>query len=77
MLSVMRYINDNDFKIVYVNNMLNVVNYKKINYMEDSKISLSSNDFNINVTGKDLRVKKLLDNEIAIVGTFSTIEFKK
>lgn len=77
MFNVIHYINDDDFKIVYTNNMLNIVNYKKINYMEDNKISLSTIDFKVNILGSDLRVKKLLDNEIAIVGNFSAIEFKK
>lgn len=76
MFNVMRYINDTDFQIVYINNQLNIINYEKINYMEDSKISLTANSQTIVVVGDNLRVKKLLDNEIMIVGKFTTIEFR-
>ena len=73
----MRYINDNDFQIIYINNELNIVNYERINYMEDEKISLSCKEGTIIIKGNDLRVKKLLDNEIVIIGNFENIEFRK
>lgn len=76
MFNIMRYINDTDFQIVYINKQLNIVNYEKINYMEDSKISLSTKDVTVVVIGENLRVKKLLDNEIVIVGKFLSIEFR-
>ena len=77
MFNVMRYINDIDFQIIYINKQLNIINYEKINYMEDEKISLSSKDGTIMIKGNSLRVKKLLDNEIMIVGNFESIEFRK
>lgn len=73
----MRYINDIDFQIVYINNELNIVNYDNINYMENEKISLTYKNKTILIKGDNLRVKKLLDNEIVVVGTFEGIEFKK
>jgi len=73
----MRYINDVDFQIVYINNELNIVNYEKINYMEDEKISLSHKIGTIIIKGNNLRVRKLLDNEIVIAGNFESIEFRK
>lgn len=76
MFNPINYIIDNDFKIIYTNNTLDIVNYEKINYMEDTKISLSTKRQNIVITGKDLRVTKLLDDEIMVVGIFTTIEFK-
>lgn len=77
MFNVMRYINDIDFQIIYINNELNIVNYEKINYMEDEKISLSTKLGTVIVKGTNLRVKKLLDNEIVIIGSFENIEFRK
>lgn len=77
MFNIMRYINDTDFQIVYINRELNVVNYDKINYMEDEKISLSYQEGTIVITGENLRVKKLLDNEIVIIGDIKNIEFRK
>ena len=77
MFNVMRYINDTDFQIIYINNQLNIVNYEKINYMEDEKISLSHKEGTIVIKGNNLRVKKLLDNEIMMIGIFDNIEFRK
>lgn len=77
MFNIMNYINDTDFQIIYLNKKLNVINYDKINYMEDQKISLSYKDGTIVIIGENLRVKKLLDNEIIIVGEFKNIDFRK
>ncbi len=77
MFNIMRYINDTDFQIVYINHELNIVNYEKINYMEDEKISLSYQEGTIVIEGINLRVKKLLDNEIVIRGDIEKIDFRK
>lgn len=77
MFNPVRYIINNNFKLIYTTNTLDIVNYEKINYMEDNKISLSIENQTIVINGKDLRVKKMLDDEIMIVGSILTIEFKK
>lgn len=77
MFNPVRYITNNNFKLIYTTNTLDIVNYEKINYMEDNKISLSIENQTIVINGKDLRVKKMLDDEIMIVGSILTIEFKK
>lgn len=77
MFNIMRYINDTDFQIVYINNELNIANYDRINYMEDEKISLSYRNGTVMVIGNNLRVKKLLDNEIVIIGEIKNIDFRK
>lgn len=38
MFNIRHFINDTDFQIVYINKKLDIVNYEKINYMEDEKI---------------------------------------
>lgn len=77
MFNIVRYINDTDFQIIYINKQLNIANYQKINYMDNDKISISYNDGVIIVGGEDIRAKKLLDNEIIISGVFNSIEFRK
>lgn len=70
------YIEDNNFRFSYINNQLDINNYLKINYMEDSKISLNYKEGNIVIKGNNLRIKKLLDYEILIIGNIENIEFK-
>ena len=77
MFNIMHYINDTDFQIVYINSELNIINYDRINYMEDEKISLSYKVGTVIVIGENLRVKKLLDNEIVIVGDIKNLDFRK
>jgi sporulation protein YqfC len=77
MFNIMRYINDTDFQIVYINQELNIINYERINYMEDKKISLSYQNKSVIIKGENLRVKKLLDNEIVVIGEIETIDFRK
>lgn len=76
MFNVMRYINDIDFQIVYYKKEINVINYERINYMEDSKISLSYPGGVLVIKGDNLRVRKLLDNEIVVCGNINNLEFK-
>lgn len=71
------YIFDDDFEIHYTKGKLNIVNYIKINYMEREKISVSNKEGSVVVNGKNLRIQKLLDNEILISGTFDTVEWKR
>ncbi len=77
MFNIMRYINTTDFQIVYINEELNIVNYDRINYMENEKISLSYSLGTVVIIGENLRVRKLLDNEIVIVGDINTLDFRK
>lgn len=70
------YIEDNNFRFSYIGNQLDVINYLRINYMEDSKVSLHYKEGNIVIKGNNLRIKKLLDDEILIVGDIENIEFK-
>ena len=76
MSRLLEYIQDNAFRITYLNSRLNVVNYTKINYLEDHKISVSYREGILVIKGQDLRIQKLLDNEILVVGKIENIEFK-
>lgn len=71
-----RYIKDDEFRFTFVGRGLDVVNYSRINYMEDNKISLSYENGTFIVKGDNLRIQKLLDDEILIVGNIQNIELK-
>lgn len=74
---IREYISDNVFRFYYNKNKLNVVNYLKINYMEDNKISLNYSEGNLVIKGSNLRIKKLLDEELLIIGNIENIEIKE
>ena len=71
---LVNYIKDNNFKINYVNNSVNIVNYDKIIEIENTVITITKEDKMIFIKGNDLRLNKLLDNEVVITGTINKIE---
>ena len=71
---IINYIKDNNFKINYVNNSINVVNYDKILEVTDDVITIIKENKIIIVKGNNLRLSKLLDNEILITGIINKIE---
>ena len=72
--SLISYVSDYEFSIPICKNKINVVNFKEIIVMEDNKIVLSSNYNKITIKGNNLTINKLLDNELLIMGEFSSIE---
>lgn len=69
------YIKNDQFEISYLEGKLNIINYQEIGYMEDSTISLRHKEGKLLIKGKNLRVKKLLDQEILIDGKIESLEF--
>lgn len=68
------YINDKDFRINIYKDKINIINYKKIISMEESNISLSTNDNEIIIRGERLSLLKILENELLIRGKIKKVE---
>ena len=71
---VKNYINDNDFKITIYENKVHIMNYKLLISIDKNYISLKSYNKKIKITGDKLIPKKLLDNEILLIGNINKIE---
>ncbi len=71
---IVEYIKDNQFKINYVNNLVNIVNYDKILEVSSNMITIIKDNKTILIIGDDLKLSKLLDNEILIKGSINKIE---
>lgn len=71
---IVNYIKDSNFKINYINNSVNVVNYDTILEVRDSVITLKKEDKIIHIKGEDLRLNKLLENEVLVTGLIKSIE---
>ena len=70
------YIEENEVKIMIINNKLNITNYSDIGHFDSNKIIIKLKDKNIIVKGEELVVSKLLDDEILITGILKNIEFR-
>lgn len=70
------YLLDDEFKMILLNNKINISNYEKIEYLDDDKVIVKYEKGKISIKGENITVKKLLNNEILITGSIKEIEMK-
>lgn len=70
------YFLENEFKVTYFQNKVNIVNYESIGHFDSNKIIIRKNNESIIINGNNLVVSKLLNDEILIEGKISNIEFR-
>ncbi len=75
-MNLRNYILESDFKIIYLTNKLNIVNYNDISHFDSNKIIINYNDGSVLISGKSLVVSKLLKDELLIEGSINKIEFR-
>ena len=75
--SIDNYINDKKFSILYKNNKLDIINYTKIMDFSDTKISISYLDSKYIITGTNLVISKMLEEEVLITVNIEVISFNK
>ena len=71
---IANYIKDNNFKIYYVNNSINILYYDNIIEVTSDVITITKENKIILIKGNNLRLNKLLDNEVLITGEIHKIE---
>lgn len=71
---VTSYIKEESFRINIYHNNINIVNYLDIISLEENRVSVRYDEGSIVIKGKNLLVKKLLENEILITGQIKLIE---
>ncbi len=71
---MINYVKNQELRIIYVNNSVDVVNYDKILEVSDEIVILLKANKLIYIRGKELKLNKLLDEEILISGIITKIE---
>jgi len=69
------YINDNNFRMIYKNKTLDVINYTKILDFSSTLISFEYKNNGYYVEGDNLVISKMMEDEILITGNISKITF--
>ena len=69
-----RYLIDKEYKMIITENQLNIINYKELKDFSNTKIIIKTSNKLITITGNNLVVSKMQDNEVLITGTIKTIE---
>ena len=66
---------DNGFKMIVYDDKIDIINYNKIVNINDLNIKILSNKL-IDISGSNLKIIKLLDNELLVKGNINNIEIK-
>ena len=74
--NVRNFINNDSFKIVIYDNLIDIINYEKILDINLNNIKIKSNKV-INIIGKNLCIIKMLDNELLIKGIIKDININE
>ena len=72
--NIRSYILEEEFKLILKKNKLNIINYIEIIDFSDSVVKVKYVDGILIVNGNNLRVKKILNDEILIEGNISILE---
>ena len=76
MFDLRNYISDVEFRVNFYKDKVHIVNYTKIVTIEKSRISIGYSSGMLIIKGKDLALKKLLDDEILIKGIINSVELE-
>jgi len=69
------YLNDLEYKIIYKENALNIVNYSEILDFTREKITIKYQDKILNIKGDNLVISKMENQELLIIGNITKLEF--
>lgn len=69
------YIDNQEFKLIISNNYLNIINYLKIIILESERIDILVPNKIIKIKGQNLKLMRLLNQEILIEGFIKDVEF--
>lgn len=75
-MNLRNYILENQFKMIYLSNKLDIVNYIDISHFDSNKIIIDYNEGSVLISGKSLVVSKLVSDELLIEGSIDKIEFR-
>ncbi len=70
-----RYIVDNDFKVIIMDNYLNIINYLEVLDFSSKEISVRYDKGIMIIKGIDLVVSKMMDEELLIRGKILSISY--
>ena len=69
-----KYIIDKEYKIIIKDNYLNIINYIEIKDFSNNIITIKSIKGITTITGDNLVITKMQDNELLITGTIKKVE---
>ena len=74
--NIRSYILEDTFKAIIMDNMIDIINYDSIIDVSDKSVKIRHLTGVLEVIGRNLSINKLLDDEVLITGSISTIEIR-
>jgi sporulation protein YqfC len=68
------YLNDNEFRVTVFANKIDIINYTSILDFSSTEISVKVNNKIVIITGDDLVISKMYDDELLIKGKINNIK---
>lgn len=72
--NIRTYLNNKSYNINLSKNQLYINNYNKIDNINDKNISIIFNEFILKIEGLNIKVIKMIDNEILFNGQIESIK---
>lgn len=73
---VKNYIGENNFRIIIYKDKIDIINYEEIKEISNNKIIIKSNKYVV-IDGKNLRLNKMLNKEVLVIGDIVNINFNE
>ena len=74
--NIRNYILEEEFRIIIKQNKINIINYIELIDFNDFEIKIKYIKGDLLINGDNLRLKKILNDELLIEGNISKIEFR-
>lgn len=74
---IKNYIGENNFRIIIYNDKIDIINYKEIKELTDNKIVINNDNNKIMIMGKNLKLYRLLNKELLVIGIIDNILFNE
>ena len=74
--NIRSYILEDEFKLTFLHNLINIVNYESIGHFDNNKVLINYANGKVIIKGNNLVVSKLMNNEVLIKGRITNIEYR-
>ncbi len=74
--SIRSYILEDEFKLTFKNNKVDIINYDSVMHVSSNMIKIKFNDGILIISGTNLIISKLVNDELLVSGLISNIEIR-
>ena len=73
---IRNYLIDGGFNINVTDKYVDVINYSRLGHFDSKSILVYSTNLTVKITGDNMKITKLMNKEILIIGNITLIELR-